>query len=393
MSRLKIYIPSSWRVKEDACPWVLMSASGSQLSRGDSAFSEMPKGDESVVIAPAARVLLLDAKLPKGNRRQLRQALPFAVEDRITADPETIHVVAGTTRADGTTALAVVDKGWLRRVVNALHDAGILPRRMLVETLAPPLEPGAWTVIWREREGFVRTGEASGLALEGPLELALAMREQQKPEKIVVRPQSSLPDLAHWTSELGVPVVPGARWDWAQADNSEINLLQGDFAGNGTGNVLTRLRPVFALAAIIAVVHFAITIYDWARLRNEARQLNVEIEKTFRTAFPDAKVIVDAPLQMQRNLDALKRASGQAGGTDFIPLLANAAQTLKTSASLRAVNYEQERLKLDVRLPESGSAEQLLQALKNAGLSATLDSMNVNQDAVEARYSIARPAR
>jgi general secretion pathway protein L len=393
MSVLKIYVPENWRAAEDTCSWLLAGDSRSVLARGESTLPEMPKANETIVIVAASRVLLVEVTLPKGSRRQLRQALPFAVEDKVTTDPETVHVAAGTTRPDGTTPVAVVDKVWMRGLLNALHAAGIFPRRMLVETLAVPLEPGAWTMVWRENGGFARTGEASGFALAGPLELTLALREQPRPERIVVRPHTSLPDLAHWQSDLDVPLVAGPRWDLSEAHDGGINLLQGEFAGNGKGALRARLRPVFALAAGIVVLHFCLTLYDWARLRIEVKRLNAEIEQTFRTAFPDAKVIVDAPLQMQRNLDAMRRASGQVERGDFLPLLAGAARTVKTAGSLQAVSYEQEKLKVDVKLKESQAAERLVQAFDKTGLSASLDSMNSKDGAVEARYTIARGGR
>lgn len=388
MTVLKIYVPESWRGNEDACPWILVDSG--PTSQGESTFASMPSADETVVIAPATRVLLLEAKLPKGSRKQLRQALPFAVEDKITTDPETIHVVSGTPRADGTAAVAVVDKQWLRRVLDALRGAQIFPRRMIIETLSPALEPGSWTVVWRDNEGFVRTGAQSGLAINCALELRLAMREQPKPERIIVRPQRELPDLALWSGELSVPVAAGRRWDWSETGDENIDLLQGEFAQKHER--VAKLRPVFILAGVIFALHFALTTYDWARLRAESKRLNAAIEQTFRTAFPDAKVVVDAPLQMQRNLDALKRASGVLEASDFFPLLADATKAVQTGALLRAISYDQGKLKLDVTLPQSQTAELLLQALQQNGARASLEAVNTKEGAVEARYSIARAA-
>jgi general secretion pathway protein L len=395
---LKIYIPETWRGKDDACPWVLANnsapASAAQTARGENRFVDMPQPDETVVIVPATRVLLLEAKLPKGNRKQLRQALPFAVEDKITADPETIHVAAGTMRADGNRPLAVIDKQWLRRVLDALIEADIFPRSIMVETLGPSLEPGSWTVVWRGQEGFVRTGPASGLSLAGnqspPLELRLALREQAAPQQIVVRPVTELPDLARWSSELNLPIIRGRPWDWSESRDEHINLLQGEFARARAANMSAKLRPVVILAGMIVALQFALTTYDWLKLRGESKRLNTEIQQTFRDAFPEAKVIVDAPLQMERNLAALRRTSGQAESGDFFPLLASAAQSVKTAGSLRSLNYERDKVKLDVRLPQSQSAEQLLQALQQTGMRVSLESVNAKDGAVEARYSIAK---
>lgn len=393
MSELRIHLPGNWRGSDDACAWSFAADGRAESARGENRFADMPKANETIVIAPASRVLLLEAALPKGNRKQMRQALPFAVEDKVSADPETIHVAAGARHADGKTPLAVIDKQWLRRALDALAEAGVFPRRVIVETLAPPLDPGAWTVVWRGNEGFVRTGLTSGLSLAGnqspPIELRLALREGPAPREIVVQPIAELPDLARWSSELGLPVNAGRRWDWSGAADSPINLLQGEFASGRADKVFSKLRPVLIFAAIIVALQFALTIFDWARLRAETNRLNAAIEQTFRQAFPDAKVVVDAPLQMQRNLAALRRASGQAESGDFFSLLANTAQNVKPQGSVRAIRYEPAKLTLDVRLPESQAAEQLLRKLQQNGMRASLDSVNARGETVEARYSIA----
>ncbi|MGH8728375.1 MAG: type II secretion system protein GspL [Burkholderiales bacterium] len=393
MRELTIYIPETWRGKDDACPWILAIRGGAPTARGDNRFADMPKANETILIAPATRVLLTEAKLPKGNRQQLRQALPFAVEDKITADPETIHVAMGAARADGVTPLAVIDKQWLRSVLDALAEAQITPRRMEVETLVPAIEPDTWTVVWSGHEGFVRTGRASGLALAGnqspPLELRLALREENAPREIVVRPERELPDVARWASELGVAVVAGRHWDFSEARNETLNLLQGEF-GRGNGGI-AKLKPVFILAGVIVALQFALTIYDWATLRMEAKRLTGAIEKTFRDTFPETKTIVDAPLQMERNVAALRRSSGQVESSDFFPLLAAASRSLNTTGSLRAIQYEQQKLKLDVKLPESQAAEALLRAMQRSGIRASLESVNSKDGSVEARYSIAPP--
>ena len=48
-----------------------------------------------------------------------------------------------------------------RRAIEHVPD----PERVLAETLLPPLEPRAWTVVWRAEGSFVRTGLAGCLGL------------------------------------------------------------------------------------------------------------------------------------------------------------------------------------------------------------------------------------
>ena len=74
----------------------------------------------------------------------------------------------------------------------------------------------------------------------------------------------------------------------------------------------------------------------------------------FRQAFPDAKVVLDPALQMQRNLATLQVQTGGAGSRDLLPLLAGIAPVMRANphASLRTLKYEDAKLTLDLRLPD-----------------------------------------
>ena len=52
--------------------------------------------------------------------------------------------------------------------------------------------------------------------------------------------------------------------------------------------------------------------------------------QVFKTAFPAAKAIVDAPLQMKRNLEQMKRARGIAANADAEMLIARLTKLVQT---------------------------------------------------------------
>ena len=168
MSTLQIYIPEAGLAEPESpeIPWILRTARG-ERRHGRSSVDELPRADHCEVIVPASVVLLTEVNIPPASRQRLRQMLPFAVEDRILTDPENVHVAAGPRLANGATPVAVIEKGWLAAVIERLKRAGVRPQRMLVETTMPELSPGAWCVVWNGRDGFARTGPASGMALDG----------------------------------------------------------------------------------------------------------------------------------------------------------------------------------------------------------------------------------
>src|SRR6185369_7287327 len=98
------------------------------LREGVSVLAEAPRGDEVEAVLPAARVLFARLKLPKVSPATIRELLPFAVEDRLLADPSHIHAVAGPTNEAGDTLVAVVDRDWIESATRALAAHGIRPR-------------------------------------------------------------------------------------------------------------------------------------------------------------------------------------------------------------------------------------------------------------------------
>ena len=334
MSVLRIYFSSQWRDGTSPCPWALCDDKGALLQSGIATLATLPKGHECVAIVAAGRVLNIAVTLPPGGRRRWQAVLPYVAEEFTLADPEENHVVPGLALADGRRMLAVVDKAWLRRIVDAAHNAKLSLRRMVAETFLPALAADSWTLVWDGSSGFVKTGAASGTVLDTgdvnspPLALRLSLdAAPQVPKKIEIRftqdiaaEQRTLPQ---W-HDLQLPLVAGADWDWRRAAIPEdaLNLLWGDFAPRAKiQQWWPKLRPAaYLLLAVLALEMVGRNI-EWAMLVNEKSQLTKNMQKTFRATFGDAVALVDAPLQMQRNLAELRHAAGLPDAGDFCPCL------------------------------------------------------------------------
>ena len=404
MSTLRIYFSSHWRDSSSPCPWALCDESGAVLQSGTEPLPVLPKGHECIGIVAADRVLCLTSKLPSGARRRWQAALPFMAEEHTLPDPEHNHVVPGPTLADGQIMLAVVDKPWLKHIIEACRTAKLPLRRMLPETLLPTLTLASWVLVWDGNSGFIRTGPATGMALDNgdthtaPLALRLALNEAQTalPKKIevcfpyaIAETQRSLPQ---W-SDLNISLAAGPVWDWRHAvipDNT-LNLLWGDFAPRAKFREWwPNLRPAaFILLAVLAVEVTGSNI-EWALLANEKTNLAQNMERSFRAAFGSSGALVNAPLQMQRNLAQLRHTAGLPDDGDFLPLLDGAAHPLTAlpAGSVRALHYESGRLDMDIKLGAKADIQNLLQRLKNNGLGVRVSDIHDAGNGVEARLTV-----
>lgn len=392
MSLLRIHVSSTWPDADPdaALPWCRIGARGEALESGTRAPAAMPRADACELIVPAELVLLTRARLPRGRKQKLRQLLAYAIEDQLGGDPDAVHVAAGPTLANGQTALAAIDRAWLARVLARLDGAGLRPRSAWPEILLPALPGDGWAVVWDGRGGFLRSGAQAGMSLDGgstaapPAALALSAAEARAagalPARLRLRlPEGTAPpDVQAWSEALGMAVETGEPWAplaHPEVATGGINLLQGAFAAAGTAREWwPSLRVPLALAGLVIVLHVGATTVEWWRLKQEKQQLQAAMERRFREVFPDARVVVDAPLQMQRNLAELRQAAGQATPLDFVPLLARTAAALDTDSRgrLRAVQYGSSQLTLAFELSDRAAADALVGRLAEAGLASQL---------------------
>ncbi len=372
MSLLRIHLPSSWPdVEPDAAlPWCSLGARGEPLASGYATLANLPRTEACELVLPAETVLLTRATLPRGSKQKMRQLLAYAIEDQLMAEPDAVHVAAGPMLADGQTTLAVVDKAWLTRMLARLNEAGLRPRSAWPETLLPTLPADGWVMVWDGRSGFLRSGEHAGMTLDGgsstqpPAALVLSVAEARTAEMLPhhlllrLRGDTPPPDVEAWSHVLGVAVEVGVGWTpltHPDVIRGGIDLLQGAFAPAGAArDWWPSLRLPLILAGLIVLLQIGATTAEWWQLNREKHQLQSTMEKRFRETFPDARVVVNAPLQMQRKLAELRGPTGQMLPSDFLPLLSRTAAALDADSrdSLRAIRYEASQLSLDVAVDD-----------------------------------------
>lgn len=402
MNTLRIYFSSTWRDNTTPCAWALCDESGAVLQSGNDPLAALPKGNECIAILAPDRVLSVSAKLPPGSRRRWQAALPFVAEEYTLPDPEDNHVVPGPMLPDGRVMLAVVDKPWLKRIVEACRTANLSLRRMVPETFLPPLAADTWTLVWDGRSGFVRTGAAGGMALDDgdadtmPLALRLRAAQSSLPGKIEVRLPQYVPEAQrtqpHWDT-LPAALAAGPAWDWRRAPvpADALNLLWGDFAPRARiSEWWPKLRPAaLILLAALGVEAVGANI-EWAMLAHEKKTLAQNMERSFHAAFGEASTVVDAPLQMQRNLADLRHSAGMPDDGDFLPLLDAAAPVLAAlpANSVQGLHYESGRLDVDVRLARSADFNDLRQRLQTKGIGVRTGDIHDVGNGAEARLTL-----
>jgi general secretion pathway protein L len=261
----------------------------------------------------------------------------------------------------------------------------------------PALPDDGWTLVMDGQNGFLRTSPTTAIALDcsnqhtPPLALMLSLNAaaNNPPGLIELRflPADHPDALPAW--ELAVPLVAGKVWDWRDALISPTtpNLLCGDFRPSPRlFDAFSKLRPLLLILLAAFFIEVAGTHLEWLKLAGEKQALMQNTEHLFRTAFGDDSELVDAPLQMQRNLAGLRHATGVADEADFISLLDRT--TPLPGTQVRALRYEAGRLEFDITLATARDFDKLATGLKDKGLKVRISDKQNLADGIQAKLTV-----
>jgi general secretion pathway protein L len=337
-------------------------------------------------------VTLLAPVVPALSGGRLAQALPNVVEESLLQDVAACAIVAGPS-VDATHRLvAVVDRAWLEFTAGAFERRGIRVKSAWAAQLALPWSPPEWSLGCIRGALALRTGELDGMgwtAGEDPdfrteavvalLETAMARGERPSGVVAHVDDLGWQQPLERAADRLGLPIRVAPL---TVPTDGRVDLLAGRAAAGR--RLLASFDPrawrlPAALAAASVLASLVGLNLHWAQLAREKDGIRRALESSFRQAFPEAQVVVDPLLQMNRQVSSLRARSGQSGPEDFAPLLARFAQAVGTQGldALAAVEYRDGRLKVrfqSQRVDGRAAREQLRQACARAGLRLTFDN-------------------
>ena len=376
---LRIHLTAHWQDAASPCAWSLLDDAGNLRESGTGNLAAMPQSDEATVIVAAERVLATTAVLPKIKRSKLETALPFALEDALINDVSEAHVTPGAKLADGRTVLYTLNKSWLSRFLAASSAAKIRVRRVVPEFCLLPTRTGEWSMAWDGAQGFMATANSMGGALDSgsdthaPVGLQLRL-QQEPPAALRLFALGSEIQAPSWG--IGVPVIfEKQSFDWRKAEipAAAPNLLWGKFAPPPRiSEFLPWLRPALMAALLLFSVEVVISNLEWLVLAQEKRQLLNEMNETFRETFGADATIVDAPLQMRRNVARLRHAAGVSDDADFSPLLEKFSGALSSvpGSNLRTLRYDDGKLDIEMTLADAAALDTLRDRIAETGLLA-----------------------
>jgi general secretion pathway protein L len=392
---LLLFVPDLPRF-DAAAParWTLLDAAGAPVRDGVAILADIPRAERVIAIAPPTRLLNLETPLPAVSPAKRDALLRYAIEDKLTIDPATVHAVVLGKSAGAEHVVVAIDRTWLQLVLAWLMQAALAPHSLISRAAGIAVADGEWVVLLDTPHGIARRADGftynfdvtSGRA--PPFALTLALKEARErghaPDRLTLFATPNLtPDAAFaatWAGALGLPVLAG-KGDGENiagylAAARSANLLTGEFApADNRFSAAAAMKPALALAVLLLLVQIGLTAIDNWRLNREREALEGEMTQLFKQSFPAAQAVVDAPLQMSRNLQQAKRERGLAADDDVRRAIATAARALQDvspAPTITALGLSAGMTTIDVELAgieQHATLRRALDKLPNTGLS------------------------
>lgn len=371
-------VPGAWS-------YALIADGLAPSSQGQAATALLPRADTVVAVLSPADVGWQRVTLPRAPAGKMRSALEGLLEEQLLDDPEALHFALAPQATPGqSTWVAVVHKGWLSATLAALERAGLTVDRV-VPTLSPSETPQGHffdTATGPEATGHptLCLADAEGVSC---VALSGSLARASLPTPTQLRPRwTATPAVAtqaeRWLAE---PVTIQTEAERAlQATRSLWNLRQFDLAPRHRGaralkEGFKRLRspawrPARLGLATLAVVQ-VIGLNAWAWAQKETLDARRAAQAALlRTAHPQVRAVLDAPLQMQRETEQLRAAAGRPGDGDLEVLMSAAASAWpEGQGPAQALRFEPGRLSLTVPGWGEGQIRQFRDRLRPAGWS------------------------
>lgn len=168
--------------------WVITDLDKKIQSKAiDRALSLLPfdQNNKYIVIIPGQDVLLTTATLPQLSPYRRQQALPYALEEQLLDELDTLHFAPGPFSPDQPLPVAVIKKTVLEHWLHILQQQHITPHILIPTTLALPIKNNQWGIGITHDIAHVRTGPYSGFSCDKiNLDLLLSLKkieEKQSP--------------------------------------------------------------------------------------------------------------------------------------------------------------------------------------------------------------------
>jgi general secretion pathway protein L len=345
-------------------------------------LAELAAEKDVIVIVPSEDVLLAAINLPKMNRTRLRQAIPFALEEQLIADVDTLHFAAGTYQANGDLTVAVIAHKKMQQWCALLHAWQLEATSMLPAALALPFKADEWCIFLHEI-AIVRTGLTQGFAAD----------KNNLAELVTLALSASVPKIIHvqnysrerclLTQEAALLcqenfVAPEQLIANLTVDKPVINLLQGPYVTKKTRlpQINKLWQTLYGLSAALILLWFIYPLGSYFILNQRLNVIDEQITQIYQRHFPEAKIMVAPKIRMS---EKLHKMLGQNNESHFLLLMGYIGAGLQQTPTIKIkhLDYQNKQISLELHAAAAKDFASFTDYLQQQGLQVQQQNANL----------------
>ena len=354
-----------------------------------------------VLVIAAADVALKQIPFSNKERKHIRKAVPFLLEDELLSEADELHVVQGKLREDRV-EVAAIDQQLLQNYLAELEEQGIRPSHCIAQSKLLPDSDSEWLIAWQHGEYVVKTAKGEPLAFDiRHIALGLELLTEQyahlpKSIELVAESEEELAQAREQLPEamqhLLQPRVQDCGIAWQQQFSRKAalwNFLQGRFAYAQQWLVMIKPWRWAAAALLLAfVLHSSLLVVETRHLRSEHNRLQQQITGEFRKVVPQGQM-VDPRRQLNRILSSLQQGGE---GTAFVGMMQDIGTVLSKHQvqTINSVNFEYDRreVRLDMLVENYDQLQTMIDEIKEMAMEVEIQNSNAQGDALRARIRV-----
>lgn len=351
-----------------------------------------------IFLVSASDVLLMEINLPVKNRRLLKKALPFALEDWLTQDVDQYHLAWSPQYKDRVLVAAIAHETMQHRV-NHFQTAAINLQAIYPETLLLPLQQDGAAVLIDRGRAIVRYGNCSGGGIDSahlPMLLEKVIAENQQIRSVRIWTTELMPELV-LDKNIGIEsklILSGLAFliDHKQ-EPLELNLLSSPYSQNDKAQKNWQVwLPSIALILMAFVWQFGVALNNYWSYKDQLLALQTQNQQLFKQTFPNIKRLVNLKTQAEQEMLTLKKMASP-GGAEFLNLIYHSGEILKQTPllQLQEINFTNDVLTIRLTATALAEIEQFKQQLENQNaMSVKIQTAEANDKGFWARLEITR---
>jgi general secretion pathway protein L len=352
-----------------------------------------------IVVIPSIDVVLEKINLPKMNENRFLQAIPFALEDQLFGEPESLHFAASGNTKDVARVVAIIAHEKMQSWLQLLKSWSLDPDQLVPSIFTVPYSQETWSIILLD-DCLVRMSALDGFACDSInlfnlLELSIhasqtkpihchvvntkseSLLKQKQPTNFVIHEQMASLDNVLAMSAQQVTAFPG------------INLLQGRYSKKRYSFLQTSkvTKMTAYLAAAWIVLLFLYPLGSYLILKQHAIALENEIAQIYKKNFPQASRMIAPKLRMQEKLDKQNNEDKENQPFLYFGLIGKGLG-VASHVELKRLDYQNKQVTLELIADTSSDFSEFTDYLTQQGLTVRQQNANLAGSRINATLLI-----